>query len=335
MWYFVSFYSEPSTEWGDELDDTTRDNRDIVDNKEDNSQQLTMEEIENLKKDARDGSKIVHALVANSRTFDKKSELSQQKYKKMKSKKYVLVGCARRPSACALAKAYYSKQPSRIGFLRPDTLALALTMGNVGAHHKVLVIEGSSGLVTGAVAERLGGLGEICSAHFGKKCPGIGLMQWFGLPEHVRRIVHTKSLHDLLTERGALLPSTEESSKDQSKEGSNKPFTSCILTSQSYSAKSMFFSAMPLLAPSASFVVTCHHLDPLAETMNLLKRRGLAINMTLTEAWWRDFQVLPMRTHPLMNMNHGGWYLLSGTVTKAGTEIDLRDYRAASPDDAT
>lgn len=42
-------------------------------------------------------------------------------------------------------------------FLRVDTLSLLLSMGNVGAHSDVLVVDMVGGILTGAVAERLGG----------------------------------------------------------------------------------------------------------------------------------------------------------------------------------
>lgn len=43
-------------------------------------------------------------------------------------------------------------------FLRVDTLSLLLSMGNVAANSDVLVVDMAGGLLTGAVAERLGGL---------------------------------------------------------------------------------------------------------------------------------------------------------------------------------
>lgn len=43
-------------------------------------------------------------------------------------------------------------------FLRVDALSLLLTMANVTAYSDVLVVDMVGGLVTGAVAERLGGI---------------------------------------------------------------------------------------------------------------------------------------------------------------------------------
>jgi len=209
--------------------------------------------------------------------------------------------------------------------LRYDTLALTLTLANIGARRKVLVIEGSSGLVTGAVAERLGGHGEICAAHFGKKTPGIAISDMFNLPESSKKIIYTKSLLDLLQEVHGLEPKPLETGQQ-----TQGRFDSCIITNQSYCIKSALFASLPLLSPSASFAVACPHMQPLIETMHLLRMKGFAVAMSFIEPWYRELQILPHRTHPLMNMNHGGWYILCGTTTKAATMVDLSLYQTVS-----
>lgn len=50
-------------------------------------------------------------------------------------------------------------------FLRVDTLSLLLSMANVGAYSDVLVVDMVGGLLTGAIAERLGG-NHLLLSHF-------------------------------------------------------------------------------------------------------------------------------------------------------------------------
>ena len=45
---------------------------------------------------------------------------------------------------------------------------------------------------------------------------------------------------------------------------------------------------------------------------------ALAVGLALQDCWFREVQVLPSRTHPVMQMNHGGGYLLSGTTVMPG-----------------
>ena len=64
--------------------------------------------------------------------------------RKKKARKYLFVATARRPTAASVCEAYFSRTPSKVGFLRVDALALLLSMANVGAHARVLVLEVSA-----------------------------------------------------------------------------------------------------------------------------------------------------------------------------------------------
>ena len=105
-------------------------------------------------------------------------------------------------------------------------------------------------------------------------------------------------------------------------------FTSLIITATNFSQKSLLLSALPLLAPSASFAVVSPTLQPLVDTMNFIRIKGYAVGMVINEPWLRTIQVLPKRTHPDMSMNHGGGYILSGIVTKRGRWVNLEHFRA-------
>lgn len=66
----------------------------------------------------------------------------------------------------------------------------------------------------------------------------------------------------------------------------------------------------------------------------MMLRRNVAINLRLTDAWFREYQILDGRTHPQMTMSQNGGYILTGTklCPKTGTneldEEDLREIRA-------
>merc|ERR1712183_277052 len=40
--------------------------------------------------------------------------------------------------------------------------------------------------------------------------------------------------------------------------------------------------------------------------------KKLAINLRLSDTWMREYQVLPGRTHPSMNMTQSGGFILTG-----------------------
>ena len=95
-------------------------------------------------------------------------------------------------------------------------------------------------------------------------------------------------------------------------------FTSCIVVpDRRTDPASLLRVALPLLAPSASFAVASPYSQPLADAAQALRSQGLAAGVSLQEAWWREHQVLPGRTHPTMSMDHGGGFILSGTAVVA------------------
>ncbi|XP_053316391.1 tRNA (adenine(58)-N(1))-methyltransferase non-catalytic subunit TRM6 [Spea bombifrons] len=141
------------------------DNRNIIDDGK--SQKLTRDDIEALKEKGIKGQEIVQQLIENSTTFRDKTEFAQAKYIKKKKKKYEAVITILRPSTRILSMMYYAREPGKICQLRYDTLAQMLTLGNIHANSKIIVMETCAGLVLGAIMERMGGFGSVIQLYPG------------------------------------------------------------------------------------------------------------------------------------------------------------------------
>ncbi|XP_028295446.1 tRNA (adenine(58)-N(1))-methyltransferase non-catalytic subunit TRM6 [Gouania willdenowi] len=76
---------------------------------------------------------------------------------------------------------------------------------------------------------------------------------------------------------------------------------------------------LKFLSPSRPFVVYSQYKEPLIECFTKLKEQGGTVNLRLTDTWTRHYQVLPNRTHPVLQMSGGGGYLLSGTTIATHT----------------
>lgn len=63
---------------------------------------------------------------------------------------------------------------------------------------QVLVLETCNGLVTGAVAERLGGFGHVCTTYLGDKCPPLEATRLLNFPDRVKQSMSTAPLPTLL-----------------------------------------------------------------------------------------------------------------------------------------
>lgn len=94
---------------------------------------------------------------------------------------------------------FFDKGPQRIWNLRPDSLALLLSMANVCAYQKVLVVESCQGLVVAAALERMGGYGHLCSGTTAERAAlaPIDSVRFLNFPSRVTESLCTASIWDL------------------------------------------------------------------------------------------------------------------------------------------
>ncbi|KAK4351883.1 hypothetical protein RND71_027401 [Anisodus tanguticus] len=345
--------------------DGSKDNRALVDNN--TAQSLTSEDIDEMRKQGAKGDEIVEALIANSATFEKKTLFSQEKYRVKKQKKYAPRVLLRRPFARSICEAYFKKHPDKIGFMRVDALSLLLCLGNVTANADVLVVDMLGGIITGAIAERLGGTGYVCNTYRGSSPYPVDIARMFNLSDEIcKRIVHA-SLTDLnssqtgasvsenqeetlaATHSGALEEgvSAEDAGMDMTPEkvpspiikpcksikaGQKAPleaiklwkengFSSLIIAAPEQDPWGITKEVLPLLSFSAPFAIYHQYAQPLATCMHNLQIEKMAIGLQISEPWLREYQVLPSRTHPHMQMSAFGGYILSGTKISSSEPV--------------
>ncbi|XP_019371752.1 PREDICTED: tRNA (adenine(58)-N(1))-methyltransferase non-catalytic subunit TRM6 [Gavialis gangeticus] len=208
---------EPTTE----TKEAGTDNRNIVDDGK--SQKLTHDDIKALKDKGIKGQEIVQQLIENSTTFRDKTEFAQDKYIKKKKKKYEAVITIVKPSTRILSTMYYAREPGKINHLRYDTLAQMLTLGNIRAGNKMIVMETCAGLVLGAVMERMGGYGSIIQMYpqggpvraatscFGFPASFFNSLYEFPLSKVDSLLSRTFSIETLPSESEDNIPTEEES----------------------------------------------------------------------------------------------------------------------------
>lgn len=136
------------------------DNRTICD--DGSSQLLTSSSIEELRDKGSTPQSILEHLVENSKTFQIKTEYSQEKYIEKKEKKYCEFITVKQPTIRVLAEIFYSRDlPKSVG-IRVDTLSQLVTSLNfhpMGSY--ILVESGFRGMVAANLLNSLSDEGKL------------------------------------------------------------------------------------------------------------------------------------------------------------------------------
>ena len=295
----------------------SRDNRNLID--DNSAQKLQQKEIGALKSEGTTGAEIIRKLVENSSTFRTKTEFSQAKYLKRKRQKYTPRMRLIRPCAQSLISCMYAKNAQRVLSLRPDALSMLLSNANVCSCKSILVAESTSGLVLGAVAERLGGYGVILNTYF-QSHPSIVMLERFNFEQKVKdAILHfpfsrVNRLHALQKKlpvqdeyQGTKLTIGDTAAADLVGNGMDG-----LIVCTDIDIVTVVNALLPLLGASKPFAVFSPFSQGLMECYMDLKNRNAALHLQLTENWVREFQILEGRTRPNMNMEDSGGFILSG-----------------------
>ncbi|XP_030381144.1 tRNA (adenine(58)-N(1))-methyltransferase non-catalytic subunit TRM6 [Scaptodrosophila lebanonensis] len=140
------------------------DNRDICDNGE--AQALKSEDIEQLREECNESSKIIEKLVENSKTFHTRTEYSQEKYLKKKEKKYFEFVQIRLPSIRLMADIFYRQDAEKVMGIRVDTLSQIISYSGVCGFGNYLLYEsGTNGLLPAAMLNSIGAATEATLVH--------------------------------------------------------------------------------------------------------------------------------------------------------------------------
>jgi hypothetical protein len=144
------------------------------------AQRLTTADISLLRSQGLSGSQIIQHLMKNSITFNIKTSFAQEKYIKRKEKKYTkryqILPCT--PTTIIDSANYKNRE--KVCNMRYDTLAQCLSFSGVCAGSKILVVESMSGLITGAIAYRMRGKGQILSLYGGQQ-PHLDMVRQYNL----------------------------------------------------------------------------------------------------------------------------------------------------------
>ncbi len=87
---------------------------------------------------------------------------------------------------------------------------------------------------------------------------------------------------------------------------------SLIIATNEYDSRVIFEKLFPFLQPSGCFAIFSPYRSELDEIYMDLKKSKRCVTVQLSENWTREYQILPNRCHPLMQMSSSSGFILSG-----------------------
>jgi len=156
---------------------------------------LSHEDIMAMKKQGLSGQEIIERQIAQHEQFALKNEYSKAKYKSRKESKFLKYFTPLPPTVHNLCQYYFQHDPKKIRDLRPDTLAQMLALANIRPGSRVVVVDDASGLVVGAIAERMAGHGQILLLHQHDSPPPVNLAAFLNLPSSFMHRKVLKVMH--------------------------------------------------------------------------------------------------------------------------------------------
>ena len=317
---------------------TTRDNSQLFDRNE--SQKLTQAQIEALKASGEaTPQELIDMLIENSTTFASKTEFSQEKYIKKKKQKHCSEVTILPVSLARVLETFWEKDPRKSRGMRPDTVAMLLTAANIQAGTNSLIVESCGGQIIGSVMYRQQGLGYTIHAFENNQKRTEGVKR-FNFPDNIHDSLLHVPLDKLLLKAVAVNPSANAAKPDDvdAKSASSSSSSDAavgdlkadeilanqvdvIILATRYEPLALLQTLWPYLKPAGRFVIYDEVIESLSHCHAKLSQgaigKEVALNLVLSETFFRNLQVLPNRTHPFVNMSASGGYLLSGMKTRA------------------
>eukprot|EP00796_Vickermania_ingenoplastis_P006727 gene6727-4822_t len=328
---------------GEEID-TSRDNRDLIDNNR--SQQLSSSDVASIRREGGVDA-LLDQLVENSATFQNKTQYSQEKYLRRKKSKYGTLFKLEAVTVDQMAEVHIPTiQPTdqdpeecRALRLRADTVALILHHSEVHASSRVLLFERTNGILPCYMLSRLGSKGTIFQIMERNAQPNTFHAKTLQLTDVKRRwkaVPHNEGFMTGVESVRPEEPKVNAEGRDMKGEETprftgesqwlkgaeahrllkEQPADSLVIADDS-TAMEVLRDLFPFLAYGGHLVIYTPYLEDLSPIYTMLRRD--CVNIRVSETWYRYQQVLPQRTHPTVNMSTAAGHLLTAVkVNPAG-----------------
>ena len=266
------------------------------------AQKLSQEEIEKLKSTTQDKDELIKKIIENNASMEKRTIFSQEKIIKKKALKYKYLIFISPPSLFNIIETYFICDCRAINLLRFDSVASMLINSNFQENCSTIIIDESSHILTLAYAQR---------TQFGSKVMHI----FFDRPpsKNLNLLnLNSKQKGNISYMRYSVLMDENETFK---KFYQNKFANLVICLKEDKYIPNYFFELFQFLKPSGNFVIFAKDKEILVSIDKIVVDNKLGIDSKIIETITREYQILELRTHPMMNNKGYSGYVYVGYKT--------------------
>ena len=271
------------------------------------SQKLTDEEINQLKKEITNKDDLVKAIASNNTSMEKRTILSQEKYIKKKTQKYKHLIWITPVSLYNIVETFFLYDIRAINYLRFDSISTMLINSNFLPKTSTLMYEQTSNILTSAYAQR---------THFDSRI--------YHLFDNNKICNKNLNLFNLSTLQKALITylniNVLTDSKNPMNEMISKKFENyfdnlVICLTNDNEIPRVFGLLIKYLKNSGNIIIFAKDVEVLVEIDKILCDAKMGTDTKIIETITREYQVLPLRTHPTMNHKGYSGYVLTSYKT--------------------
>ena len=268
----------------------------------DNAQKLTDDEIKDLKEKTKNKDELIKTILENNTSMEKRTIFSQEKIIKKKTKKYKNLIWITSTSLFNIIETFFIIDPKIINYLRMDTISTMLINTNF-MEGKTLIFEETNNILTQAYCMRTPYNGKVISLFKEKICNKN--LNIFNLTRKQKSLISYMNINCFLNK--------ESFGYDIFIKKFQNYFSNLVIClKMDIEIPIYFFNLLPFLKYSGNIIIFGKDKEILINIDKILNENKLGIDTKIIETITREYQILELRTHPMMNnKGYSGYVLVS------------------------
>ena len=268
----------------------------------DNAQKLTDDEIKDLKEKTKNKDELIQTILQNNTSMEKRTIFSQEKIIKKKTQKYKNLIWITSTSLFNIIETFFIIDPKIINYLRMDTISTMLINTNF-MEGKTLIFEETNNILTQAYCMRTPYNGKVISLFKEKICNKN--LNIFNLTRKQKSLISYMNINCFLNKKSF--------GYDIFTQKFQNYFSNLVIClKMDIEIPIYFFNLLPFLKYSGNIIIFGKDKEILINIDKILNENKLGIDTKIIETITREYQILELRTHPMMNnKGYSGYVLVS------------------------